>query len=73
MVRLLLIGIALFLFYKLVLTKFLRPSNPPTSKEGGHLVQCHTCHTWVAKEEVLQQEGRSYCSSACAQRDTPQE
>lgn len=69
MLRLLLIGLALFLAYQLLRAKFFAPNRPPRSKDGGKLMQCHACHTWIGEEAAVHRADKTFCSPQCAERD----
>lgn len=66
MLRLLLIGLALFLLYQWLRGKFLYPSAPPKTKDGGRLIACARCGTWIGADGAVRRGDEAFCSRDCA-------
>lgn len=69
--RLILIGLALWIGYRLIRKIIAPPQNPRPGGQFEAMVSCSHCGLHLPQREAVLQNGRHYCSQAHALADQP--
>ncbi|RRQ22534.1 PP0621 family protein [Thiohalobacter thiocyanaticus] len=68
LIRLIILGIVIYLVWQLIRRWQNKPANRVAQTErkriDGSMVRCDHCGLFIPKEEAIQANGRQYCSEA---------
>ncbi len=67
MIKILIIGVVLYLVYKFFFNKK-NSIQSDTKQLEEELIDCPTCGTYISKEEAILSNGKYYCSDKCLRK-----
>ncbi len=67
MIKIIIIGVVLFLVYMLFFKKIRQDGKPPQEKDKTieTMCECHKCKVLISKNEAILSNGKLYCSKEC--------